>query len=172
MKALKTVSAVVPSLALVFVGKWLELFSTTRLAHPEWQQSAYEIALGAGAFVAVFLCISMEGAPKRKLRFWSWIGFALTLFFLAGCWLVRLYLGPPRPGEIAPDPILWQGVWQTLYILAMILLIATLTLAALTLKRDKPVWFWVAVVVGALILVLGIVGFIWWLVQSNSDLSN
>ncbi|WP_316178083.1 MULTISPECIES: hypothetical protein [unclassified Bradyrhizobium] len=168
MKALKAVSAVVPSLALVFVGKWLELFSTTRLTHPEWQLWVDDIALGAGAFVAMFLCIGMEGAPKKRMRFWSWIGFALTLLLLAGCWLVRLYLGPPRPGEIAPDPIFWQDVWQTLYILAMILLIATLTLAALTLKRDKPVWFWVSVVVGALILVLGIVGFIWWLVQSNS----
>jgi hypothetical protein len=168
MKALKTVAAVVPGLALVFVGKWLALFSTTRLTHPEWQQLADEIALGAGAFVAMFLCIGMAGAPKRRLRLWSWIGFALTLLFLAGCWAVRLYLGPSRPGEIAPDPIFWQSVWQTLYILAMILLIATVTLGALTLKRDKPAWFWVIVVVGALFLVLGIVGFIWWFCCSNS----
>lgn len=166
MKALKNVSAVVPGLALVFVGKWLELFSTTRLTHPEWQPWADEIALGAGAFVAVFLCIGMGGVPKRKLRFWSWICFTLTLLFLAGCWFVRMNLGPPRPGEIAPDPIFWQGVWQTLYILAMILLIATLTLAALTLKQDKPVWFWVAVCLGAAILVVGIVGFIWWSVRT------
>jgi len=161
MKALKSVAAVVPGPALVFVGKWLSLFSATRLTHPEWQQSADAISLSVGAFVAIFLCIGIAGKRKTVLRRWSWIGFGLTLFFLAGCWFVRLHLGPPRLGEAAPDPTFWQNLWQTFYILAMILLITTITLGALTLKEDKPGWFWI-IVIGALIGALAVAAFVWW----------
>jgi hypothetical protein len=161
VKALKTVAAVVPGPAVVFVGRWLTLFSATRLVYPEWQQSADAISLGVGAFVAVFLSISMARVRKTLLRRWCWAGFALTLLLLAGCWAVRLHLGPTRPGETAPDPVFWQDVWQTLYILAMILLIATITLGALTLKEDRPGWFWV-IVIGALIAILAVAAFIWW----------
>jgi hypothetical protein len=162
MKALKAVAAVTPAPALVIVGKWLALFSATRLAHPEWQESADAIALGVGAFVAVFLCIGLADARKEMVRRWAWVGFVLTLLALAGCWGIWFYLGPPRAGERAPDPVFWRDLWQTLYIAAMVLLIATISLGALSLEQDKPGWFWTIAAVATIVLLVALVGYFWW----------
>jgi hypothetical protein len=115
-----------------------------------------------GAFVAIVLSITLKEAPKGTLKILAWIGFALTIGCLAACWLVWLHLGPPEPGKQAPESPWWQDVWETLYISAMILLVATISVTALSLKEDKPTWFWVLVAVPVLALIVVAVYVFWW----------
>lgn len=159
MKVWKTIATVIPGPAVLFIGKWLDLFSETHLTYPNWQLGAERIAIGASAVVAILLSILLSGVSKEALKGWTWAGFALTILGLAGCWGIWFHLGPSMP---AADAVWWQDVWQGLYIVTMVLLVATVTLAAMTLQEDKPKTFWwifVAIIV-ALLATAAIV--FWW----------
>jgi hypothetical protein len=159
MKAFKKVAAFVPGPALLFVTQWIGLFSRTPIVHPEWRVEAENFSLGIGVFVAIVLSVILRDWSKEALIKLSGMLFALTLILLASCWGIWLYLGPPNPGEVAPNPVWWQGAWETLYVLATVALVATISSAALSIKEGWPIWFWILVIVCAL-LVIGV--FMFW----------
>jgi hypothetical protein len=161
MKAFKAISAIVPGPAVLFVTQWLNLFSVTNLTSPEWQTSAERLSLAVGSFVAVILSILLRDAQKPRLKVWAWIGFVLTLVCVGACWGIWFYLGPPGPGQRGPaEPGRWRDVWEGVFVLAMVLLVATISLAALSLE-ERSKWFWILVIVSVAALI-GIAVYVFW----------
>ena len=151
MKPLKSIIAIVPGPALVFVGQWINLLSSTVIADPGWQVAADQIALGLGAILTIFISIGWADLPKEKLKSRFFAGCAAVVIGVAICWCIWLYLGPPAPGTVAPNPTWWQGLWETMYVLTQIALVATISIGALSIKEDKPGLFWFIVVAAVLV---------------------
>lgn len=158
MKVWKTIATVVPGPAALFIGKWLDLFSQTHLTYPNWQVGAERIAIGTGAVVAILLSILLSGASKGLLKGLTWAGFALTVLGLAGCWAIWFHLGPSMPPANA---VWWQDVWQGLYIVTMVLLVATITIGAMTLHEDKPKTFW-WILIAIVVVLLVVAAVVFW----------
>jgi hypothetical protein len=157
MKALKKVAAFVPGPALLFVTQWIGLFSRTPIVHPEWRVEAENFSLGLGVLLVIVLSFILRDWSKKALIKLCVRLFILTLILLAGCWGIWLYLGPPSPGEVAPNPVWWQGTWETLYVLAMAALVATISSGALSIKEGWPISFWILVIVCVLlVMVIGV----------------
>ena len=144
MKALKTIVAFVPGPALIFVGQWINLLSSTSLANPVWQTAADKIALGVGAILTLFVSIGWVDTPKEVLKRRFFIGCALVLAGSSCAGLFRLRLGPPSPGTKSPNRTRWQDAWETFYIASLSLLAATISVGALS--KDKPSRFWLKAV--------------------------
>ena len=64
---IKKIAAIVPGPAVVFIGKWFELFSSTPLGYPEWQHDAENIALLISAFITIVLCFILKSASRGLL---------------------------------------------------------------------------------------------------------
>jgi hypothetical protein len=158
---LKAIAAAVPGPAVVFVGKWLELFSVTHIANPEWEDGATRIAVGVGAFIAVILSLVLNGVNvnRDRLVVITLVGFGLTLVFLAGCWGIWYYLGPPNPGELDSYRPVWQDRWQTAYVFGMIFLITSISTGVLSQRDERPLLFWFVVVFCGL-AAIGVIGVI------------
>jgi MFS family permease len=157
MSRLKAVAAAVPGPAVVIVGKWLDLFSQTPIANPEWEDGATKFALAVGAFVATVLCLVSRDINRNRLIILTLVGFGLTLVCLAVCWGIWFHLGPPKFGERAKDSTGWQDLWETFYIAGMILLITTISAGSLAQRDEWPVVFWI--VVGISLLALGVIAY-------------
>jgi TRAP-type C4-dicarboxylate transport system permease large subunit len=155
---IKKVAAIVPGPAVVFIGKWFELFSSTPLGYPQWQHDAENIALLIGAFIAIVLCLILKSSPKRLLFAFALAGLVLTLVAVAVCLWIRHHLGTPTTS--ISDVRWWQDIWEYFYIAAMVLLVATITLAGLYEGEAHPWVFWAVFAIIAAILV-GI-GVWWW----------
>jgi hypothetical protein len=138
-KLWKTIGTVVPGPAVLLAGKWINLFSATHLTYPDWQEGADLIALAIAAVVAVVLSIALKDASKALI----WIGLVLVLAGLATCWSIWFHLGTPMQ---AVDASWFQNVWQGVYIVTMVVLVATITVSALSLRKDKPKAFWMLAV--------------------------
>jgi hypothetical protein len=163
MRNFKAIAAIIPGPALLFVGKWLDLFSRTHLTSPEWEDNAQQLALAVGAFVAVVLSIGLRNAGEVFLKALTWVGFWLTLAGLSACWGIWFYLGPPSPGQHAPaNPPMWRDVWYALFVTAMVLLVATITVAGLSVEKKNSRWFWILVAVAVLVLI-AIAAYVFWL---------
>jgi hypothetical protein len=52
-------------------------------------------------------------------------------------------------------------VWQGVYIVTMVVLVATITVSALSLREDKPKAFWTLVIVAVLVVVV-LTCLVWW----------
>jgi hypothetical protein len=162
MRAFKAIAAIVPGPAVLFVTQWLNLFAATNLTSPEWQTSAEQLSIAGGSFVAVTLSILLRDAQKARLKLWAWIGFVLTLACLGACWGIWFHLGPPGPGQRAPfEPGSWRDVWEGIFVLAMILLVATISVAALSLE-ERSKWFWILVILPVLALIGIAIYVVWW----------
>jgi uncharacterized membrane protein len=55
----------------------------------------------------------------------------------------------------------FQNVWQGVYIVTMVVLVATITVSALSLREDKPKAFWTLVIVAVLVVVV-LTCLVWW----------
>jgi phosphate/sulfate permease len=154
---LKKIAAIVPGPAVVFIGKWFELFSSTSLTYPQWQHDAENIALGIGAFIAIVLCLVLKSAPKELLLGLTLTGLVLTLIFLVACLWIYHRLGTPEPS--ISDVRWWQDIWKYAFIAAMVFLVATLTVGGLYEGEAHPWIFWIifAVIVALLVGVA-----VWW----------
>jgi hypothetical protein len=162
MRAFKAIAAVAPGPAVLFISKWLDAFSRTPLVNPEWRIAADQIALAVGAFVAIFICLVLKDSPTGVLKVLAWVGFTLTISLLVACWLIWIHLGPPEFGERQADSPWWQDLWETLYVGAMILLVGTISVVALSLKDEKPKWFWALVLVPVVALIFVAAYAFWW----------
>jgi hypothetical protein len=159
-KLWKTIGTVVPGPAVLLAGKWIDLFSATHLTYPNWQEDADLIALAVSAVVAVILSIALKDSSKALLKTLIWIGLVLVLAGLATCWAIWFHLGTP----MQPVDASWfQNVWQGVYIVTMVVLVATITVSALSLREDKPKAFW-TLALGAIVLlaIVGALWFVWW----------
>jgi hypothetical protein len=160
MKTPKALSAALPGPAVLFVGEWLDLFTEVGLASPEWQVGAHKAALAIGAFVSVALSMLLRDSDVRLLKRSGWALFGLTIAALLGCWAIWFHLGPPPPGGLATaNPAWWRDIWRVVYVVAMVLLVTTLTVASLTLEKKNSAVFWVVAAVSALLVVAGILFF-------------
>jgi hypothetical protein len=140
----------------------VEPIFSTNLTSPEWQTSAERLSLASGSFVAVVLSILLRDAQKSQLKVWAWIGFFLTLACLGACWTIWFYLGPPGPGQRGPsEPGWWRDIWEGVFVLGMILLVSTISVAALSLE-ERSKWFWILVIVPLLALI-AIAIYVFWL---------
>ncbi len=159
-KLWKTIGTVVPGPAVLLAGKWIDLFSATHLTYPDWQEGADLIALAVAGVVAVVLSIALKDTSKALLKALIWIGLILVLAGLATCWAIWFHLGTP----MQPVDASWfQNVWQGVYIVTMVVLVATITVSALSLREDKPKAFW-TLALGAIVLlaVAGAIWLVWW----------
>ncbi len=157
MSAPKVIAAAVPGPAVLFVGEWLDLFTNAGLASPEWQVGAHSAALAIGAFVALVLSILLKSAGGRTLHALAWGLFILTVVALGACLAIRFHLRPPTPGGLAvTDPDFWRELWRLIYIVAMVLLVATVAVASLTLEKKSAVLFWILAALSLTIVMGGV----------------
>jgi hypothetical protein len=154
MKALKTIVSVIPGPALVFVGQWMKMLSSTSLANPVWQNAADKIALGLGAILTVFIAIGWADAGKEDLKYYFRVGCGVVIAGLAICWGTWLALGPPTPGTKSLDSTWWQGFWETVYVVTQATLVGTISVGALSIKEEKPWLFWVKLIVAVSLVLL------------------
>src|SRR5262249_7980090 len=152
-KAWKTIAAAVPGPIVLWAGQWFELFSRTHLIYPEWQRDAEDTALALGVFSAISICSTLNGFSRSRLRRLAGYGFLLTVTFLAACWAIWFHLGKGMPSA---DAMFWQDIWKGLYILAMMLLVATISVAALSAREEtnKAFWIIVALVLAVIIVIV------------------
>ncbi len=162
MKALKTIVAIIPGPALVYVGQWINLLSSTVLAHPVWQVAADRFALGFGTILTLFVSIGWADAPKEVLKRRFYVGCGIVIVGVIICWVIWLNLGPPPPGAVAPNPTWWQGVWETVYVFTQSILVATISIGALSIREDKPWLFWFKAIIAVLLAVLVIYLIFFW----------
>lgn len=150
----KKISTVVPGPAILFVGTWLDLFSSTFLVYPNWQLEADRLSLALGALVSIVLSILLSGKTAETLRRLAWAGFVLALVFLGACAGIWFHLGSPLPPEAVQW---WHDVWRFVYILAMVSTVATITLAAMSLQSRAPkLYLWLFVVLAVVLVMVGI----------------
>ncbi|UQS16600.1 hypothetical protein [Pseudomonas sp. HS6] len=135
----KTIAAVIPAPAVLWVAKWLGLFSTTFITLPGWQQDTNDLALAMGTFIAVAIALVYnEASPLALRKKAKWLLF-LSIFLIYTCLFIHLYLGK----GMEPDEVIkWQDIWRITYISAMTAIIATITLGALSIRDDgsKSIW--------------------------------
>jgi hypothetical protein len=153
-KAWKTIASIVPGPAVVWVGKWLDLFSRTHLTYPEWQDDAQNTAAAVGTFVAIIICLTLNGVRRTLLKWMTLLGSIATLSLLAACWTLWFQLGKAMP---AAEVMLRQDIWKGLYITAMVMMVATISVGALSLREESSKIFWVVVGVAALLIVVIVV---------------
>jgi uncharacterized membrane protein len=158
-KLWKTIGTVVPGPTVLLAGKWIDLFSATHLTYPDWQEGADLIALAVAAVVAVVLSIALKDTSKALLKALIWIGLILVLAGLATCWAIWFHLAHRCSPLTRAGFKMWQGV----YIVTMVVLVATITVSALSLREDKPKAFW-TLALGAIVLlaVAGAIWLVWW----------
>jgi hypothetical protein len=154
---IKKIAAIVPGPAVVFIGKWFELFSSTPLGYPQWQHDAENIALLISAFIAIVLCLILRSAPRGLLLGLTLAGLVLTLIFLVACLWIRHRLGIPEPS--ISDVRWWQDIWEYVYIAAMVFLVATITVGGLYEGEARPWVFWI-IFASIVAILVGIV--VWW----------
>lgn len=149
-KLWKTVGTVVPGPALLFAGKWIELFSATQLSYPGWAAAADRLALGISTAVAVLLSVALKDTSKPVLKGLLWAGFLLFIVGILACSIFWFRLGSPMsPADVSR----LQTFWEAAYVATLVDLVATITVAALSLREDKPKWFWALVVATVLLAV-------------------
>jgi hypothetical protein len=161
MSVFKRIGAIVPGPSLTFAGKWINLFSATRLANPEWQPDADKIALGVGAVLTVYVALAWADLPKDTLRRRFAIGIVASVIGFVACWAIWFYLGPPTPGQKAPDPMPWQDIWYGVYILALAILAPSISVGALSIEEESWKRFWIIVGVCVLIAAAIIAFWLW-----------
>lgn len=142
---IKKIAAIVPGPAVVFIGKWFELFSSTPLGYPQWQHDAENIALLISAFIRAFVR-TYSGRIRDDLNPPD------------RCLWIRHRLGTPEPS--ISDVTWWQDIWEYVYIAAMVSLVATITVGGLYEGEAHPVVFWTILAIIVAILI-GIAVF-WW----------
>jgi hypothetical protein len=159
MKNFKVIAAAVPSPAVLFVSQWLGLFANTPLTNPTWHNVAENTALAIGAFVSLMMSILLKDWSNDDLRRYAWYFFWATLAAFALCGMIS---GLSALGFATQIPeALFQGVWAFVFVASMVLTIVTISLGAMSLKDDRPVLFWVLVIL-CVLAVLGIVGYVVW----------
>jgi hypothetical protein len=156
MKPWKAIASAVPAPVALWADRWLDLFSSTHLAYPEWQIDAQNTALAIGTPVALIICFALSHWSRTRLTALALAGLFVTLLSLVGCWLIWFYLGKAMP---ASDAIFWQDLWKGLYIFAMISLLTTISVGALSVKvkTNKAFWIIVALVLAVAIIVISYV---------------
>jgi hypothetical protein len=161
MSALKKITAFVPGPALVYVGQWIDLLSSTVLANPVWQVAADKLALAAGAILTIFISIGWADTSKEILLRRFYIGCCIVVAGFLTCWAIWVHLRPPSPGEISPDSTWWQGVWETAYVFTQSILVCTISVGALSIRDDRSWLFWLKVIVAGVLAAL-VVYLVFW----------
>lgn len=163
MNPVKALSAAAPGPALVIIGKWLNLFSTTIVAYPEWQADATNLALAIGTVFAIALPFAVGDVDKARVRIFGALCLLIMFVFVMICLFIWFHLGPPDPGQTRVNVPLWHDIWELVYISAMVLLIVAITLLTLSIDDRHNVLFWfiaaIAIFVVVVVIVLGIVHF-------------
>ena len=157
MNPLKALSAATPGPAVVIIGKWLNLFSGTIIAYPEWQVDATNLAIAVGAVVAIALPFTMENIAKTRLRTLGIILLSLMFVLVVICVAIWFHLGPPDPGQVRANVPLWHDIWELSYVSAMICLIGSVTLLTLSIDERHRILFWVVTGIAIIVVVIGIV---------------
>jgi hypothetical protein len=153
---LKAISAATPGPALVIIGKWLNLFSGTIIAYPEWQVDATNLALAVGAVVAVVLPFAMVNTDKAKLRRLGIVFLSLMFVLVVICVAIWFHLGPLDSGQARVNVPVWHDIWELSYILAMIFLIGSVTSLTLSIDERHTALFWIITGIAITVVVIGI----------------
>lgn len=143
---------IVPGPFVLWVGKWLDLFSRSNLTYPGWQSEAQNTALALGAVAAILTGLIFGKATQSRLRMLTIVGTVITFIFIASCWLIWHLLGKGMPPSQAKS---LQDLWEGVYIASMVLLVVTITMGALSLgqTKRKMTWIMVSLIVFAILLI-------------------
>jgi cytochrome bd-type quinol oxidase subunit 2 len=153
VNAFKSLSAVTPGLATLFVARYLNLFVITRIAYPNWQDDAEKISLATGVFVASAICLIYRDRSKKDLRklakqlLWS------TILGLAVCLVCWFILGRAFANSLA-QPI--QDFWFISFVTTMTLMVATIAVGALSIKEQDRSKFWLIVIAALVLIIIGL----------------
>lgn len=162
MSALKRIVAVVPGPALVFAQSWVTPFSLTHFANPEWSALANNSAIAVGTVIVVILGLVLGNASSSCLKTTTLILFGITILLFVACWFIWFKLGPPGPGVRSPNGPWWNDVWEGVYSLAMVFLVTSISVAALSMQEKTP-WLRILVIVSVLLLLAAITIYFFWL---------
>lgn len=152
MNAFKALSAVLPGLAFQLVSRWVNLFLYTYIAYPNWQIDAQRLSIAIGTFVAIIVCLLWREKPEKELRWWTTLLFWATVCALFLCLFFWWILGRPFAN---PYAVAIQDIWFVVFVLAMTLLVATISVGSLSITNDHSKLFWAVTIVAAVAIVLG-----------------
>jgi hypothetical protein len=131
---LKNIVQVVPAPLVIWVTQWLDLFSLSVFTYPGWRIQAQNTAAALGVVAAIAIALTLKGARVSFLRRSAIFSLVIAVGILAACWYIWVRLGNAMSAQDAK----WlQDVWEGLYILAMVLIVATISMGLLSIKRRK-----------------------------------
>jgi hypothetical protein len=158
LNRLKKIWRIVPGPAVLWAGQWFELFSRTHLTYPDFQAEAQATALLVGSFLAVIIGLSLGDASRRLLRILTGLSFLFTIISIIACWYMWFRLGKPM---FPPDAKSLQDVWEGLSIIAMVMMVTTISLGCLLPTQESRTSLWIALLLFALVIVIIIAAVLW-----------